>query len=473
MIPVIEFIGRFHPVLVHLPIGMLITSLLLQWLSRKESYHISPQVIKLVLFCGMIAAVLACLTGSLLSLSGDYDESLVSWHMWMGFAVAICSMFLFMKLAKKEVDFTYKVLCFGLLLLITVTGHLGGSLTHGSDYLTGPLTSVSDSNLAKQKTIVNIQEAKVYADVIDPILQSKCYGCHGPKKQKGKLRMDDPQLLMKGGKDGVVIMPFNAEKSELIKRLLLPDIDEHHMPPKEKPPLNEKQIALLHWWIDQGADFNKKVKELSQPDKLASYLLALQSDHIPAKKVISDIPAEAIEKADDKAISALKSRGIMVNPVSQNSNYLAANFVTATNINNKDLALLLPIKKQLAWLKLGNTNISDSALTYISECHSLTVLQLNNTDITDKGLTKLNSLQNLQSLNLVATKITEQALMQLRSLKKLQSLYLYQTAINKINWNKLKAAFPKTLLDSGGYEVPFLATDTMVVKAPPESKPAK
>lgn len=464
--PVFEFIGRFHPVLVHLPIGILLTGLLLQWLSRKESYHISPQVIKLVLFCGMLGAVISCITGSLLSLSGDYDESLVSWHMWMGFAVAICSMFLFMKLARKELDNTYKALSVGLLLLITVTGHLGGTLTHGSGYLTGPFTSVPDSVLTKQKIIPNIQEAKVYGDVIDPILQNKCHSCHGPKKQKGKLRMDDPQLLMKGGKDGVVITPFNSLKSELIKRLLLPDIDEHHMPPKDKPQLNEKQIALLHWWIDQGADFNKKVKELSQPEKVASYLLALQSDHIVVKKQVPDIPSGSVEKADDNAIKTLKNRGVLINPVAQNSNYLVANFVTASNITSQDLALLLPVKKQLVWLKLGNAKINDSALVFIGQCQALTILQLNNTDITDKGMASLGSLQNLQSLNLVATKVTDQGILQLKSLKKLRSLYLYQTGIKKDNWNKLKSTFPATLLDSGGYEVPFLATDTVVVKAP-------
>ena len=46
------------------------------------------------------------------------------------------------------------------------------------------------------KPIPNVQEAYVYSDVIKPILQTKCYSCHGVNKQKGKLRMDDSVMLM-------------------------------------------------------------------------------------------------------------------------------------------------------------------------------------------------------------------------------------------------------------------------------------
>jgi mono/diheme cytochrome c family protein/uncharacterized membrane protein len=465
-----EFIGRFHPVLVHLPIGILLISLLLIWLRTKQSYNIPLPVIKLVLLWGMFAAIASCLTGTLLSLSGDYNVGLVSWHMWMGFAVAIASMFLYMKVARQELDNTYKALSVSLLLLITVTGHLGGSLTHGSDYLTAALTAGKDSIIAIHKPIPNVQEAMAYADIINPVLQNNCYSCHGPRKEKGKFRMDDPLLLMKGGKKGAEIIPSNAAKSELMKRLLLPENDEHHMPPKEKPQLNESQVALLHWWIEQGADFNKKVKDIQQPDKIKTYLLALQSDHIIAKKkALPEVPAKPVEAADEKAIQALRDKSVLVIPVAQNSNYLSANFINAPAITEKEIALLKPLRNQLVWLKLGDTKINDSALAVIAGCKEITLLQLNNTAITDKGLVALKSLENLQSLNLVGTKVTAQGVMQLMSLKKLTSIYLYQSAVAKSDWNRLKVAFPKTVIDSGGYQLQYLETDTMLVK-PPEIK---
>ena len=151
-------------------------------------------------------------------------------------------------------------------------------------------------------------------------------------------------------------------------------------------------------------------------------------------------------------------------PVAQNSNYLMVNFVTANNISDHDLSLLLPIKKQIVWLKIGDTKISDSALTYIGQCTNLTLLQLNNTTITDAGLPLLKNLKQLQSLNLVGTKVSAKGIVALKALKQLQSLYLYQTNVTGNEWILLKQQFPKTMLDTGGYFVPLLSSDTTVVK---------
>lgn len=464
-----EFIGRFHVLLVHLPIGFLLIGLLLQWISSKEKYNVSKEVITVIIFCGMIAAILSCITGYLLSLSGDYDEGLVGWHMWMGISVASISFLLYVRIKFGQTDIWYKVLSVALLVAITITGHLGGSLTHGSDYLTAPLSDSTDSVVIPRKIIPNIEEANVYGDVIQPMLQTRCYSCHGAKKQKNNLRLDDPQWILKGGKHGP-ILNANPEESKLLKRILLPREDDDHMPPKQKPQLNEKEIALIHWWIDEGADFNKKVKELKQPELIKPYLLALQSDHAEEKRAISIIPAEPVEKADEKNLQPLIDKGAIIIPVSKNSNYLMANFVSAINITDKDIKLLRSIRKQLAWLKLNDTGISDSALSVIGQCTNLTLLQLNNTKITDKGLGLIKNLNKLQSISLVGTKVTGKGVMQLQSIKGLQSIYLYQTGVNKNDWPALQKAFPKTEIDSGGYLVPLLATDTTIVKAPKAAK---
>jgi hypothetical protein len=282
------------------------------------------------------------------------------------------------------------------------------------------------------------------------------------------LRMDDSLRLMKGGKDGPVIMPGNAAKSEITKRLSLPRNDDDHMPPKEKPQPTEQEIALIHWWIASGAPFDKKVKQLEQPEELKPALLALQK--VDVKKVIvPDLPSNSVSKANDGAIKKLKDIGVVVEPVAQNTNYLSANFVTVTNPGNREIQLLLPLKEQLIELKLGSSSITDSALLVIARFKNLMRLQLDYTKITDKGLANLTALQNLRYLNLVGTAVTEKGVLQLKDLKSLRSIYLYQTMVKKSEWNDLKKAFPKTLIDSGGYTVPFLPTDTIEVK-PPKTK---
>jgi len=56
----------------------------------------------------------------------------------------------------------------------------------------------------------------------------------------------------------------------------------------------------------------------------------------------------------------------------------------------------------------------------------------------------------------------------LKTIKNLRSIYLYQSAVDKTEWPALKKIFPKTILDSGGYTVPTLVTDTTQVKLPKE-----
>ena len=459
-----EFFGHFHVVLVHLPIGILLLACVFQWLERRPKFSSLHAATNIALLIGMVCAILSALTGYLLSFSGDYDEGLVITHQWFGISVAVVSVAMFYyhsKAASFKTQVSVSILLF---VLILITGHLGGSLTHGSDYLTRSWGLTSDT-VAQRKPIPNVQEAMVYSDVIQPILQTKCYSCHGKNKQKGKLRMDDSLRLMKGGKDGPVIVPGNVEKSEMAKRLSLPRGDDDHMPPKEKPQPTEQEIALIHWWIKSGALFDKKVKQLDQPEEIKPALLALQN--VQEKKIIvPDIPVKPVVKANDDVIKKLKDLGAVIDPVAQNTNYLSANFVTVTNPGDKEIPMLLPLKEQLIELKLGGASITDSALLVISQFKNLMRLQLDHTKITDKGLANLRALEDLRYLNLVGTAVTEKGIMQLKDLKNLRSIYLYQTGVKKSEWKDLKKVFPKTLIDSGGYTVPFLPTDTTEVKPP-------
>lgn len=468
LLSVIEFLGHFHPLLVHLPIGILFIALILQWMSRKNKYAVLSSAVPVILLAGSCTAFATCITGYLLSISDDYDKSLVSWHMWMGIGVTLVSLMLYAKEKNPLFAVDKRILSFGLLLLLMITGHLGGSLTHGSDYLTKPLKQLFNKDTVASETIkpiANVQEANAYTDVITPILKSKCYSCHNANKQKGGLRMDEINLLMKGGKDGKTITPGNADESELIKRLLLPTDNEHHMPPKEKPQPTESQIALLHWWIGNNADAQKKVKDLSQTDKIKPILTALQT-FTATQKVRTDIPAAVIAKADEKIIDQLKVKNIVVLPVAQNTNYLMANFVTDSIIDKADLQLLLQLKPQLIWLKLHNTNITDEVLTFIAQLTNLTRLDLSNTFITDKGIPQLSTITNLQYLNLVGTKVSGAGIVQLKGLNKLQTLYLYKTRLTSKDLPSIKGAFPKTIVDTGGYMVPLLIGDTSLVKEP-------
>jgi mono/diheme cytochrome c family protein len=470
LLSITTFIGRLHPVLVHLPIGILLVGLLMQWLSRKPTYATLIPAIPIVLLAGTFSALASCITGYLLSISDDYDKDLVSWHMWMGIGVALVSLMLYAKEKNPAFAIDKKILSIGLLVLIMVTGHLGGSLTHGSDYLSKPLLQIFGGDSSEStaiKPIANVQEAVAYTDVIEPILATKCYSCHNNNKQKGGLRLDQMSFILKGGKDGKVLVPGNADASELIKRALLPTDNDDHMPPKEKPQLTESQLALLHWWITNNADATKKVKELPQTDKIKPILAALQNAKTEVKAPAS-IPATPVQAADEKVISQLKAHNIMVLPVAQNSNYIMASFVTDSVVEKADLQLLLQLQPQLIWLKISNTNIADDALDMIAQYTQLTRLDIANTHITAAGVPKLAALTHLQYLNLVGNNVNANAVLALKNLQKLQSIYLYKTN-SATAYTALKAAFPHTTIDTGGYRVPTLVSDTTLVKEPEEN----
>src|SRR5215471_13976864 len=165
MLSISTFLGHLHPVLVHLPIGVLILSFIFQWYARIDKSANFKKTIDITLLVGMISAILSCITGYILAGTGDYDDQMVSLHQWMGIGVAFTTTLMFY-LQKKNFSVKFQwPLSILLVLQITITGHLGGSLTHGSDYLTEPLESIFENDSlvdAPRKPIPNAQEAFAY-----------------------------------------------------------------------------------------------------------------------------------------------------------------------------------------------------------------------------------------------------------------------------------------------------------------------
>lgn len=92
---------------------------------------------------------------------------------------------------------------------------------------------------------------------IRPIFENTCLRCHGPERPKGRFRLDTREDALKGGENGVDIVPGSSAKSPLIfyvARL----VEDMEMPPAGKgEPLTSEQIATLRAWIDQGAKWSE------------------------------------------------------------------------------------------------------------------------------------------------------------------------------------------------------------------------
>lgn len=488
------FFGHFHPLIVHLPIGFLLVAGLLEVGRRTGKIGVDQSTITSILFWSAVSATLACVFGYLLSLGGGYEEETLNDHMWQGIGVAV---FAWIAWAVKS-DWLGDRIPFGSalyvpalglsLVLLGAAGHHGGSLTHGSDYLTQhtpePFRTLVGIPPKKTEVIIkpitDVNQALVFEQIVNPILQSRCVQCHNAGKSKGDLRYDTAEMLKKGGEDGPVFVAGKGLESAMVKRCLLPDDDEEHMPPKGKIQLTEGQVALLTWWIDQGASFDKKVSDLTVNDAIRPVLASLGGGGAVEaggeKTIASSGPAPEspvltmkVPAADARVIDELKRMGLMVLPLSKEQNQLEVSAVNTRTFGDAQATVLPKISEQIVWLKLGNTAVSDATLIQVAKLKNLQKLHLEQTNVTDAGLKNLKVLANLEYLNLYGTAITDAGLTELVGLKNLKTVYLWQTNVTEQGLANLKKAMP-SLEIVGGITEKAIAE---FAKAAPEAKAAE
>jgi len=462
-------IGRLHPLVVHLPIGILLLLALFEFLGRNEKYAVLRPAIVQMAFWGMISAIFSCIAGYILSKSGGYDKDLLAWHKWFGIAIAVLTTaFYVFKKIGIEPKFFGLISCFIFTIILSITGHFGGALTHGEDYLTQPFLAMIGAAPVKvvRQPITNINEAFVYKDIIEPVLEQKCMQCHNSQKQKGNLRIDTPELLLKGGKHGKIIIAGNTQESEFYKRLLLPEEDEHRMPPKGKTQLSKQELVLIEWWIQTGASMNKKVASLPKNGNIKTILASLQggagSQEINENgKEVSEFLEEKVPNSASKDIESLSKINIIVDVLSPKNGWVSINTVNNTRFNDAQISLLLPLKSQIVWLNLGDSQITGTSLNTIGELSNMTRLNLENTAISDAGLQNLSKLKHLQYLNLVNTHISNAGLETLKEIKSLKKVYLWQSKVNLVGVESLRKALPNCEINVG---------EELIINKPIESK---
>ncbi|PWJ56624.1 cytochrome c [Dyadobacter jejuensis] len=461
------FIGRFHPILVHLPIGFLLIAALLEVGRRMGRIQVNESTISFVLFWAAVGATFSCIAGYLLSLSGGYDEALLSDHKWQGIGVAAFAWIAWLVKSDfigERIPFgpLFYLPAFALATVLTLTaGHHGGSLTHGDDYLTQytpepfrTLAGMEPLNTKKGEIqpIADIQQAVVYQDIVQPILEARCTQCHNASKKKGDLRMDEYAMLVKGGENGPIMVAGKGGESDMIKRCLLPESDDNHMPPKGKPQLTTEQITLLSWWIDQGAPADKKVAELTVSDPVKPLLAALQSGGAAAAGSVAEasaIDGLEVKAGDPQAIAKLTQAGLIVRTISAGQNLLEVSAVNVPSFNDQQMALLMPLADQVAWLKLGRTSLSDKGVAQISKLKNLNKLHLEYTGITDAGLAGIKALPKLEYINLVGTKVSDQGIKSAVEMKRLRSLYVWQTEVTDSVIKLLAKEHPQVVINNG------------------------
>lgn len=319
------FLGRFHPLAVHLPIGILVLVVTAEALTLSGAMRrrIDPGL-SLALTALVVSSVGSFFLGQLLASGGGFAAKLVGLHRTLTFVAvlgtALCFV-LYRQSARPSAGAwwrnVYRATLLATVGVLSIGAHYGGSITRGEGYLTHHAPGWVKSLLGEEKeadaataALPTSSEPRVFDDVVLPILRERCVECHGGETKKGGLRVDSLEAILKGGDSGPTIVAGNGAKSLLVTRMLLPPGDDERMPPDGKPGPSEAEIELIGWWIDRGASDTLRVRDALAPSVARSVLeqkVSSSSSAAPAKTVPSSSAAPSASESAAPSASATDS----------------------------------------------------------------------------------------------------------------------------------------------------------------------
>jgi len=437
----VSWVGRWHPLVLHFPIVLLLTAIFLGLTGKKVPH--------LLLTVGVLSALITAVSGFFLGKDALVKGDLLFWHQWLGGGVALLAALWYaldnMQLDQKKYT---KVIQVALIGLVGFAGHYGGMVTHGEDFLALPLEK-------RQEKIP--ENPIIYADVVTRILDDKCVACHNPNKQKGQLLMTNLAELLKGGESGNTLIPGDPEKSELIRRLHLPADDEEHMPPEGKTPLDETEIAVLERWVALGASDTLRLNQLERTEPLVGLIKGMMEPD-PVEKWAK------LPKVADSTLQNLSSDYLTIKRMASNSDALSVDVYLPPEYDSKSITELKRVANNIIELDLSGLPLGQQEIAMVASCINLEWLELDKTPITDTEIEKLSSLKNLVLLKVYETSITDKSAPIFKNLPNLKSLYLWETGVTETALNELKKEKSNLLIDNGidsETEAFFVATDSI------------
>ena len=260
-----QFLGRFHPLIVHIPIGLILLIPVLEIAGRSRAAL--REAASFVLSLALFACVAAVILGYLLAYGSGETGAVVTRHLWGGIALTIGVLaciwtrpWWMSKTGHTKSHLVYPGMLVFVLLALVFTAHHGGSLTHGANYLyeflPTPLKRISFllPSAAKEQ----LAPDSFYAKHIHPVLDSNCASCHGEGEIKGGLRLIDTyaSLIKQGGDEGPAVIAGQPEKSSVATaKVTLPTGHKkrvHMLAAEGKPPLKPGANRVAPCTVDSA-----------------------------------------------------------------------------------------------------------------------------------------------------------------------------------------------------------------------------
>lgn len=425
----LQVVGRSHPLILHFPIVLLLFGLLFFWVPNLKEKKELKEFGELSFLLGVNFAGITVLAGLILA-QEDYAGSALEWHQWAGVGVFVGAILLYF-FRNRSIKLTKGVsviIAIGVLL----TGHWGADLTHGENFLLAPV-------MQEEVKMVALEEAEIFRDVVQPILQSKCISCHKEGKIKGELRMDLVEHLKKGGKSGPFVVPGDFENSLLVTRINLPLDEKKHMPPKNKLQLTEEEKTILMDWVYMGASFDQKLDEIATE----SDLFQLASLKFNADEIYD------FEPADPKTILVLNNFFREIAPIYPESPALIVSYFGISAFDPSSLDELKEIGEQVVQLNLNKMPLEGVSFRFLSAFPNLRELQANFTNLNASEIAEIAKSESITSLAISGNTLDENSLKSLSQMKGLEKLYLWQCGLSDPEKKLLIEELPNTQIEYG------------------------
>jgi len=487
----VENVGEYHPLILHLPIGIIFLTVALEIFGWLSFGRYRPNT-GLGLFLAFIAGVFACVTGFFdLNLGGYTAEE---WkhdmfkHMWMGiiFVGVLGFAFLAKVWSKPGAGHgpIFAILLFGAAGVMGYGAHFGGLVVHKTDPV---MTTLEGLELIEKKEEVKDEVAKkppvkmpkdrlAFAEVVTPIMDAKCLYCHKEsEKIRGGLEMDTYDNLLFGGdsQDGDeyrTLVPGDASKSYMIQVMNLPMDDDMHMPPPKKKQLDDHEIAIITWWVDNIPDSetldDKTLGEMGAPPEILAAVAKLVSPEEQA--AVEAAQKAAFDKAEQEkmakrealqnALDSLKQQDAFktsLQYLSTDSSELVFTSVSLrASLDDETFVKLAPVSGALSSVNLSASSVTEGTLAEVlPEMPALKELNLSQTETSDALLDVVAGLEDLEYLNLYGTQVTDAGIMKLKGMGGLQKLYLWDSKVTEEGAKALKEELPGLYVNLGNIEL--------------------
>lgn len=434
------WIGRLHPLLLHVPIGLSVLLLLLFALQKTISSADFKQIFRFVLHLTTSLTALTAVFGLFLSKEGGYDADLIQFHQWAGIGVNVFYT-AFLGWTEREGS-TPKQWLYGAflgVLAFLAAGHGGGNLTHGEGYL------VASEDAKGPKPLTD--ESIMYEAVIQPIIKQKCESCHNDQKTKGQLNMSSVAKILQGGKHGAIWKAGDAAHSHLVERMLLPLDAKEHMPPKGKAQLTADEQLILQAWIQEGASTDKSLKAYGPTSETVRLARKMQS---AGQALILSSKTYGFSAASEDKIAAVNTPFCSVYPLASDAPALQADFYVSKKFDVKTLENLSQVGDQIVGLNLSKMPVKNADISLISKFPNLEKLILNFTEVRAEALGNLAGNKQLQSLAIAGIPLKlEDAKHLISKIPNLREVFVWNTGLSTEEVALLKKQFPKIRWEAG------------------------